>query len=92
MSIHPEASKALDSAIKAAGGSKMLASALGLSPSVIGNWRRRDGGIPPAQLPKVARVTGLAVHQLRPDLFDVPHDSAAASVAVPHIPAMQAAE
>ena len=70
----------LDAAIKAAGGSAALARALNRSKSVIGNWRRRDGGIPASVVPAAARATGLAPHVLRPDLFDVPD----AAPATPH--------
>jgi DNA-binding transcriptional regulator YdaS (Cro superfamily)/post-segregation antitoxin (ccd killing protein) len=58
----------LDRALAAAGGTTALTAALGLSKSVVGNWRR-TGGIPAGRVPAVARLTGLPPEALRPDLF-----------------------
>lgn len=66
----------VDRAAEAAGGSGALARGLGLSKSVIGNWRRR-GGIPPAQVPRVSKLTGIPMHELRPDIYEPPEPSAA---------------
>lgn len=80
----------LAAAINAAGGSSALASRLGMVKSVIGNWRRREGGVPAKHVPAVARVTGLSPTMLRPDLFPVPHathPAAAAETAATHDPA-----
>ena len=59
----------LEAAIQAAGGSSALAAQLGMVKSAIGNWRRREGGVPPKHVPAVARITGLSPTTLRPDLF-----------------------
>jgi DNA-binding transcriptional regulator YdaS (Cro superfamily) len=72
MDANPAAQGGLDAAIKAAGGKAALARKLNRTKSVIGNWRRRDGGIPASVVPEAARVTGLPPHVLRPDLYDPP--------------------
>jgi DNA-binding transcriptional regulator YdaS (Cro superfamily) len=57
-------------ASKRAGGDAALALAVGVGRSAISNWRRE--GIPVARVPAIARVTGLQLHELRPDVFDAP--------------------
>jgi len=86
----PSLADAARRACVAAGGGAQLARQIGVTRFAVQQWL--TNAIPAARVPAVSRVTGIPMHQLRPDLFDVPHDSAAASVAVPHIPAMQAAE
>ena len=58
----------LQRALDAAGGTMALTRALGCSPGVVANWRRA-GGIPASRVPEVSRLTGLAPHELRPDLY-----------------------
>lgn len=62
----------LQRALDAVGGTMKLTRALGCSPGVVGNWRR-EGGIPASRVPDVSRVTGLAPHALRPDLYPAKH-------------------
>lgn len=73
MSETTPALRGLNAAIDAAGGKAMLVRKLGRrSKSIIGNWVRREGGIPASAVHEVSRVTGLQPHELRPDLFDAP--------------------
>lgn len=73
MSTPSTALEGLEAALQAAGGSAALIRKLGRkSKSAVGNWRRRDGGIPAGVVPEVSRITGLPPHVLRPDLFDAP--------------------
>lgn len=82
MSETTPALRGLNAAIDAAGGKAMLVRKLGRrSKSIIGNWVRREGGIPRSAVPEVAKVTGLQPHELRPDLFDAPGASAKAEAA-----------
>lgn len=50
-----------------------LARALGLTPMAVLHWRKR--GVPIERCGDIERVTGGAVkrHELRPDIFDPPH-------------------
>lgn len=59
----------IDTAIKALGGAKKAAEALGISnPSVVLNWRKR-GKIPAAKVLAVEAASGISRHVLRPDIF-----------------------
>lgn len=58
-------SSELDRALAAAGGVTALARALALDPSTVSGWRQ----LPARHVGAVARLTGLAAHALRPDLF-----------------------
>nr|WP_165674707.1 Cro/CI family transcriptional regulator [Pseudomonas otitidis] len=65
----------LDKAIKAAGGGRALALAIGISPMAISQWKRR--GVPVERVPAVVRACQgmVKAHELRPDmpeLFPVP--------------------
>jgi post-segregation antitoxin (ccd killing protein)/DNA-binding transcriptional regulator YdaS (Cro superfamily) len=71
MDDRQDALQGLNRAISAAGGGSALARALKLSPSAVANWKA-EGGIPASRVPSVARVTGLAPEELRPDLFRIP--------------------
>lgn len=86
MDTSTEALRGLRAAIEAAGSAKALAERMGMVKSAIGNWRRREGGIPAKHVPRVSRHTGLPAHQLRPDLFPAapqrPEDAAPAAPAV----------
>lgn len=57
-------------AIAAAGGGAALARALGIRRSAVQAWK--SSHIPVAQVPAVARLTGLGLDDLRPDVFDAP--------------------
>lgn len=57
--------KGLELAIAKAGGGSALGRAVGLSRQAISKWQ----WIPDEYLNRVGRVTGLALKQLRPDLF-----------------------
>jgi len=54
-------------AIKAAGGIRLLARKLGIRPEDIERWKC----IPTERLQAIARIAGLPQHVLRPDLFEV---------------------
>lgn len=58
-------SSELDRALAAAGGVTALARGLGVDPSTVSGWRQ----LPARHVGAVARITGLPVHALRPDLF-----------------------
>ncbi len=59
---------ALSEAITKAGGVNALARALGIASASVAEWRR----VPPGRVPAVSRITGIPLHELRPDLFDAP--------------------
>jgi DNA-binding transcriptional regulator YdaS (Cro superfamily) len=71
----------LDRAIKAAGGGRKLAAALGVSPMAVSQWKKR--GVPAERVPALVRACGNAVqgHELRPDLPDLFPVPASVSVA-----------
>jgi DNA-binding transcriptional regulator YdaS (Cro superfamily) len=73
--------KALDRAIKLAGGLTNLANLIGVSPQVVCNWRKR-GSIPATRVLQIEQATSdkngrplVLRHDLRPDLY--PEDEAA---------------
>jgi DNA-binding transcriptional regulator YdaS (Cro superfamily) len=55
-------------AIKKAGTANDLARLLGITPQAISQWTE----IPIKRAPDVSRVTGIPLHELRPDIFDAP--------------------
>lgn len=58
---------ALELAITSAGGVTKLAEALGVSQSVVSNWKAR-GQVPAERCPYIEAVTTVTCEQLRPDL------------------------
>lgn len=62
--------EAAAAAIQKAGGGAVLARALGITMPAITHWKRR--GIPAERVQAVSRLTGIPLHELRPDLFDPP--------------------
>lgn len=62
---------ALERAIERAGGLSALASAIGVTPQVVVNWRKR--GVPPERCAEIERATEGTVTRadLRPDIFEV---------------------
>lgn len=58
---------ALNLAIKSAGGVSKLADSLGVSQSVVSNWKAR-GQIPAERCPHIEAATSIPCEQLRPDL------------------------
>jgi TorA maturation chaperone TorD len=67
----------LDRAISAAGGMRSLARTLGVSQPAISGWKR----VPADRVLSVESVTGVPRADLRPDLYPVEQNLAAASVA-----------
>lgn len=65
------AQAALTEAIVAAGGPKKLGNALGISGPAISQW----DVCPPKRVPKVSEISGVARHELRPDLYEKPAKS-----------------
>lgn len=65
---------ALETAIESAGSSKALASALGVTPQALSQWKR----VPPTRVIDVERITGVPRHRLRPDIYPAPESGAAA--------------
>ena len=55
-------------AITAAGGGAKLARALGIKRAAVHGWKTT--AIPAARVPAVSRITGIPLHELRPDLFE----------------------
>jgi DNA-binding transcriptional regulator YdaS (Cro superfamily) len=75
--MNAKARKALRRAIDIAGGQEALADALGVRQSHISYWLRKSKtGVPAERVRDVERVTGIAPHELRPDLFVQPVDRA----------------
>lgn len=66
--------KALTRAIEAAGGVSALATALGIAPPAVSQWKR----CPPLRVIEVEALTGGAVtrSELRPDLYPAEKKSA----------------
>lgn len=54
--------------IKAAGGVTSLAKKLGISHSSVIEWKR----VPPRHAMKISEITGIALHELRNDIFPAP--------------------
>lgn len=57
-------------AIEKAGTAAELARQLGVTRFAVQQWKAT--GIPANRVPAIARLTGVPLHQLRPDLFDAP--------------------
>lgn len=62
--------QAAQAAVEKAGGGAALARAIGVTRFAVQQWK--DAGIPAARVPAVSRLTGIPLHELRPDLFDAP--------------------
>lgn len=60
--------KALDRAIKAAGGVTRLAEKLKVDQSTVSQWRRRKR-VPPGMAIPIEDATGVSRHDLRPDMY-----------------------
>jgi len=58
---------AFDKALKIAGGVSKMARRLNTTPQTVSNWRTR--GVSIRRCADVARLTGVSVHRLRPDVF-----------------------
>lgn len=58
----------LVAAIKAVGSPTELAKLLKIKPQAVHQWRE----IPPRRVLKVAHLTGVPLHKLRPDLYPAP--------------------
>ena len=67
-------SEALGRAIKGAGGLIRLAASLGISKQAVSQWDM----VPPLRVLEVERISGVPRHELRPDLYPPPVESAAA--------------
>lgn len=66
----PPGQAGLDAALTKAGGGAALARALGVTKGAVQQWKQ--AGIPASRVPAVARLTGIPMRELRPDLFDEP--------------------
>lgn len=67
--------KALDRAIKQAGGLTAFAHKVDASPQVVSNWRKRKK-IPAVRVLDVERASGIPRHELRPDLYPKEREAA----------------
>lgn len=63
--------------IQAYGGASALARRLGISRNAVSDWRR-NGRVPEDRVEQIKEVTGLSEHLIRPDLYPVPDQGAAA--------------
>jgi DNA-binding transcriptional regulator YdaS (Cro superfamily) len=43
-----------------------------LTEQALSDWKKLRKGVPPRRVKMVARITGLAPHQIRPDIFPRP--------------------
>lgn len=59
---------AIERCIEAIGSQSALASAVGVRPQAVQKWVAR-GRVPAERVLRVAEVTGIAPHDLRPDLY-----------------------
>ncbi len=73
----PSPAEVVERACSLAGGALRLAQQIGVAPSAVSNWRH--SGIPAGRVPAIARITGMGLHELRPDLFDPPTHPAPAN-------------
>jgi DNA-binding transcriptional regulator YdaS (Cro superfamily) len=72
LTMSDEAKSPKDRAVEAAGGVTKLAEALSITRSAVSQWDE----IPMERVFEVSRVTGVPVHELRPDLIPAPQDAA----------------
>jgi DNA-binding transcriptional regulator YdaS (Cro superfamily) len=56
----------LQQAIAKVGGAHALSRALGLHPTTVGKWPH----VPAKHVSSVAKLTGISIFKLRPDLFE----------------------
>jgi DNA-binding transcriptional regulator YdaS (Cro superfamily) len=63
---------ALREALKAIGGPTALGRKLGITSQAISQWDK----VPSAQVIRVARITGISPHELRPDLYPLQWEAA----------------
>jgi DNA-binding transcriptional regulator YdaS (Cro superfamily) len=63
--------QALDRAIKLAGGQAALARYIGLSPTAVWAWTRKQKRVPAEYVLKVEAASGVSRHELRPDIYPV---------------------
>ena len=62
--------KAIDRAVRAAGGMQALADMCGVSYQAIQKWRsRRRRAVPAERVLQIERFSGISRHELRPDLY-----------------------
>ena len=66
----PPGHAGLLAAIERAGDGAALARGVGVTRFAVQQWKQH--GIPAARVPAVSRLTGIPLHELRPDLFDAP--------------------
>jgi DNA-binding transcriptional regulator YdaS (Cro superfamily) len=58
----------IDRVFEAAGSGRRLAKLLDVSPQAVSQWR----SIPLRRAAEIERLTGIKLHELRPDVFDAP--------------------
>ena len=54
-------------AIEAFGGGAKLAAVVGIRKEAIQGWKR--SGIPPTRAQSISQITGIPLHELRPDVY-----------------------
>jgi DNA-binding transcriptional regulator YdaS (Cro superfamily) len=65
----------LQEALKVRGTISRIAAAAGVTPSAVSQWQK----VPAERVLSVAEITGLAPHELRPDVFPAPQPADACS-------------
>lgn len=72
---------ALDKAIKAAGSTRKLSIALGVTSMSVSHWKNRDQWIvPPSYIFPIFKMIDVTPHEMRPDLYPNPTDGFASFV------------
>jgi DNA-binding transcriptional regulator YdaS (Cro superfamily) len=66
----PPGHAGLAAAIAKVGTAAELGRQVGVSRFAVQQWK--EIGIPAVRVPAVSRLTGIPLHELRPDLFDAP--------------------
>lgn len=60
---------AIEKACEAVGGQVKLAEAVGVTPQAVHQWVTK-GRVPPERCAEIERASGIARHELRPDIFE----------------------
>lgn len=63
--------RALEKAVKIAGNASLLGERIGVSPQAVNQWLKR-GRVPVERVLIVESMTGVARHELRPDIYPAP--------------------
>lgn len=70
-----ETKSPLHRAIEKAGSQALLAQKIGTSQQLISYWSKKQRRVPAEFVGKIADVTGIPRHELRPDLYEAPDEA-----------------